>query len=174
MRNNSTPDFVNCLYEHFMSFDIKNEFITASEIMALYLFEGNTNTNTISHKISQFFTIHPNAVRKISRQRNGKNKVFAIKRKCLDDFFEFAKLIVVYSRKTDKIKQPKINPETPGYKTDPTLATISDEKIDKIAWNLASKKVLTAGEANEMLFAELEKSQKQIAMIQTRKKQHQQ
>lgn len=154
-------DFLPKLKEHcaakYPTYDSQNEFITASEIVDRYRLTKIIAANTIAHKIRSFSKIHPNAVKHILRT-TGKNTLIALNKKYLKEFLKFTGLDVAIPPRI--AKQKKIDPTTPGYSTDPTLAPISDDEMDKVAWKLATKKVSGLNKANESIFAEWEKFSK--------------
>lgn len=154
-------DFLPKLKEHcaprYPTYDSQNEFITASEIVDRYRLTEIIAANTIAHKIRSFSKIHPNAVKHILRT-TGKNTLIALNKKYLKEFLKFTGLDVAIPPRI--AKQKKIDPTTPGYSTDPTLAPISDDEMDKVAWKLATKKVSGLTKANESIFAEWEKFSK--------------
>lgn len=154
-------DFLPQLKEHcaakYPTYDSRNEFITASEIVDRYRLTEIIAANTIAHKIRSFSKIHPNAVKHILRTTK-KNTLIALNKKYLKEFLKFAGLAAVIPPRI--AKQKKIDPTTPGYSTDPTLAPISDDEMDKVAWKLATQKVSGLNKANESIFAEWSKIHK--------------
>ena len=154
-------DFLPQLKEHcaarYPTYDSQNEFITAGEIVDRYRLTEIIAANTIAHKIRSFSKIHPNAVKHILRTTE-KNTLIALNKKYLKEFLKFAGLDVAIPPRI--AKQKKIDPTTPGYSTDPTLAPMSDDEMDKVAWKLATKKVSGLNKANESIFAEWEKFSK--------------
>ncbi len=154
-------DFLPQLKEHcaprYPTYDSQNEFITASEIVDRYRLTEIIAANTIAHKIRSFSKIHPNAVKHILRTTE-KNTLIALNKKYLKEFLKFAGLAAVIPPRI--AKQKKIDPTTPGYSTDPTLAPISDDEMDKVAWKLATQKVSGLNKANESIFAEWSKIHK--------------
>ena len=154
-------DFLPQLKEHcaakYPTYDSQNEFITASEIVDRYRLTKIIAANTIAHKIRSFSKIHPDAVKHIWRTTE-KNTLIALNKKYLKEFLKFAGLAAVIPPRI--AKQKKIDPTTPGYSTDPTLAPISDDEMDKVAWKLAAQKVSGLNKANESIFAEWSKIHK--------------
>ncbi|MBQ8473878.1 MAG: hypothetical protein IJ500_03395 [Alphaproteobacteria bacterium] len=154
-------DFLPQLKEHcaarYPTYDSQNEFITAGEIVDRYRLTKIIAANTIAHKIRSFSKIHPNAVKHILRTTE-KNTLIALNKKYLKEFLKFTGLDVAIPPRI--AKQKKIDPTTPGYSTDPTLAPMSDDEMDKVAWKLATKKVSGLNKANESIFAEWEKFSK--------------
>ncbi len=79
----------------------------------------------------------------------------------LNEFIDFAGMQLRETPKEMPAKQLEIDPNLPGYPSAPDLEPISDEKMDAIAWSLASKRLKRSPmRANDMIFAEWMKKRK--------------
>lgn len=139
----------------------KENYITVDEILRTYRFSKYETRSSLERKIREFAKQKPQAVIKVSRIIEDKQmktiRVLAIKRRLLSDFFKFSGLTINKELLSSKPKQIKLDPNTPGYKSDPTLNPISEEDMDAVAYRLAAKKISTKSKADAALLLELEK-----------------
>lgn len=142
---------------------LKNS-LTADAILQKYLFSKNISEGSLDKKIREFAKQNPDAVMptpKTVHTTDGtmRNKrVYAIAHSYLQEFFKFAGLTVVDRPVVEpptQPTQPKIDPTAPGYKTDPTLQSLSDQEMDTIASRLAGQNITNADDANDAILAEI-------------------
>lgn len=140
--------------------------LTADAILQKYLFTKNISEGSLDKKIREFAKQNPDAVMvtpKLVTTTDGpmyNKRGYAIARSYLQDFFTFAGLTVVnrpVAEPPTQPIQPNIDPSAPGYKSDPTLQSLSDQEIDAIASRLAGQNITDADDANDAILAEIKR-----------------
>ena len=140
--------------------------LTADAILQKYLFTKNISEGSLDKKIREFAKQNPAAVIPTSKavpKTDGNmrsKKIYAVGRSYLQDFFKYAGLTIVDSPVVETATQPtqpKIDPSAPGYQTDPTLQSLSDQEMDAIASRLSGQNITDADDANDAIFAEMKR-----------------
>lgn len=144
---------------------LKNS-LTADAILQEFLFTKDISEGSLDKMIREFAKQNPNAVMSTPKTmildggRRRSKRVYALGRAYLQDFFAFAGLTVVGKPVVEQplqSTQPKIDPFAPGYQTDPTLQSLSDQEMDAIASRLAGQNITDADDANDAIFAEMKR-----------------
>lgn len=136
--------------------------LTAVAIQNNYKFVKTPTIADLDQMIKGFAETYQDATG-VQYVKNGKGSRFVpvIDKQYLDTFMQANGLQIRPKKETLTAEQHPIDPTMPGYKTDPSLDAVSDEKMDALAWKLAATNVESSERADEMLFAGLAKKRRQ-------------